>query len=431
MGEKELPVGWISTSLKNVVITKKGKKPKMLSDIEFENSVPYLDIKALEKNEIRQYADVESSNLLEARDIAILWDGARSGWVSKGKAGAIGSTLVALKPILVNTNYIFYFLKSKFDLLNTNTRGSGIPHVDPAVLWNLEFLLPPLAEQNRIVEKLDKLFASIEIVKAKLDIIPQLVKNFRQAVLSQAVKGNLTEKWREGRCELDDWKQYNFNDLVLNKARNGFSPKAVDYITEVKSLTLAATTSGKFNPKYVKYLDIKKPDKNSHLWLKKGDILIQRANSLEYVGTAVIYNGEDDDFIYPDLMMKIQVNELILNEFLLYNLSSPSIKQYFKDVASGTSGNMPKINQGTISAIQINLPSLDEQFEIISRVNSLLAKVDVIEEKYQILKVQLGSLPQVILGKAFRGELVKQDFNDGLAENLLREIERLKQSVKK
>ena len=172
--------------------------------------------------------------------------------------------------------------------------------------------------------------------------------------------------------------------------------------------------------------EIEAPNLTSHLWLKKDDILIQRSNSLDYVGTAAIYDGTDFDFIYPDIMMKVRANDKILNKFLFYSLSSKTIKEYFKNNASGTAGNMPKINQETVSRTPINLPPLEEQQEIVSRVESLFAKAYVIEKQYETLKAKIDSLPQAILHKAFKGELTQQLDSDGDARELLMEIEGLK-----
>ena len=286
--EKQLPKNWINVFLQDVTKNVKGKKPKIQSEVEFEGSVPYMDIKALEHNEIRQFADIETSKHFEEGDVAMVWDGARSGWVSKTNFGAIGSTLVAFKPILINSNYLFYYLLDKYPFINSNARGVGIPHVDPTVLWSLDFPLPPLAEQNRIVIKLDTLFAQLETIKTSMAKVPLLLKDFRQQVLTQAVTGKLTEEWRKGK-ELEDWKEYILLDVIIEKPRNGFSPKAVEYETPVKGLTLSATTSGKFNPLHVKYLEIEAPNLTSHLWLKKDDILIQRSNSLDYAIKLLIF----------------------------------------------------------------------------------------------------------------------------------------------
>lgn len=259
--------------------------------------------------------------------------------------------------------------------------------------------------------------------------IPLLLKDFRQQVLTQAVNGKLTEEWRKGE-ELESWKKCILLDVVIEKPRNGYSPKGVEYETSVKSLTLSATTSGKFNPSCIKYLDIEIPQRDSHLWLKNGDILIQRSNSLDYVGTSAIYDGKDFDFIYPDIMMKIKSNDSILNNFLMYALSSQQTRKYYRDNASGTAGNMPKINQEIVSKTPIDLPSIKEQQEIVTRVESLFAKADVIEQQYKSLKQKIDTLPQALLHKAFKGELTEQLESDGDAKELLQQIQELKTSTK-
>lgn len=429
--KNQLPKNWTEVSLQEVTKNVKGKKPKIQSEIEFEGSVPYMDIKALEYNEIRQYADVESSKLFEDGDIAMVWDGARSGWVSKTNFGAIGSTLVAFKPIKLNSDYLFYYLLEKYPFVNSNARGVGIPHVDPTVLWSLKFPLAPLSEQHRIVAKLNTFFTQVKIIKNSLSKIPLFLKDFRQQVLTQAVTGKLTQEWRKER-DLESWKKCILLDVVIEKPRNGYSPKGVEHETPVKSLTLSATTSGKFNPSCIKYLDIEVPKRDSHLWLKNGDILIQRSNSLDYVGTSAIYDGEDFDFIYPDIMMKIKSNDSILNNFLMYVLSSQGTRKYYRDNASGTAGNMPKINQEVVSKTPIDLPSIKEQQEIVARVENLFTKADIIEQQYKTLKASIDNLPQALLHKAFKGELVPQLDSDGDATKLLEEIMALKNvAVKK
>ena len=171
---EKLPKGWKVKILKEVVKYQKGKKPKVLSDSIFNNSVPYLDIHAFEKGVIRQYADIESSNLIDENSIGVVWDGARSGWVTKGQKGAIGSTIAKLTPFEMNVDLLYYFLNSHYQYVNSNARGVGIPHVDPVVFWNLSVPIPPLEEQNRIVAKLDQLFTHLETAKKGIEKIPTL-----------------------------------------------------------------------------------------------------------------------------------------------------------------------------------------------------------------------------------------------------------------
>lgn len=170
----DLPKGWTVCQLQEIVKTRKGKKPNVLQATQANGLIPYLDIHAIEKNVSRQFADVQSSRIGTKEDIFIVWDGARSGWVGLGKDGAIGSTITALETFAAEQHYLFYFLKSQFDYINSNTRGTGIPHVDPNIFNNIEVPIAPTGEQKRIVEKLEKLLGKVEAVQARLDKIPAL-----------------------------------------------------------------------------------------------------------------------------------------------------------------------------------------------------------------------------------------------------------------
>ena len=151
----ELPKGWKSIRLEDIVTARKGKKPNSTKAAPSNGFVPYLDIQAIEKGTISSYAEAASSRLGTTEDILVVWDGARSGWAGLGRIGAIGSTIMALQPKSTNRIYIYRWLQSNFHYINTNTRGTGIPHVDPEIFWNLEIPIPPLAEQKRIVAKLE------------------------------------------------------------------------------------------------------------------------------------------------------------------------------------------------------------------------------------------------------------------------------------
>src|SRR5690606_12104685 len=109
---------------------------------------------------------------------------------------------------------------------------------------------------------------------------------------------------------------------------------------------------------------------------------------------------------------------MLSNEFLAYSTTA------------GERSVLPKINQKGINEIPFPLPTLTEQQEIVRRVESLFAKADAIEERYNILKEKIEHLPQAILHKAFKGQLVPQLPTDGDAKDLLAEIMALKKEAK-
>lgn len=160
--------------------------------------------------------------------------------------------------------------------------------------------------------------------------------------------------------------------------------------------------------------------------------MIQRSNTIEYVGTSAIYDGEPKDFIYPDLMMKIQaIREKAIPEFIHICLSAEQVRKYFESKATGTAGNMPKINPKTVLDTPIPITFITEQEEVIKRVNRYISILDNIQAEYEELLTDTEQLDQSILAKAFRGELVPQDPNDEPAAVLLERIRAEREKVGK
>lgn len=176
------------------------------------------------------------------------------------------------------------------------------------------------------------------------------------------------------------WRWCYLDDILVFGPTNGFSPKAVDYETPVRSLTLSATTSGKFKGEYSKFISNNIPP-DSDLWLRDGDILVQRGNTLEYVGVPAVYRGGPNHFIYPDLMMKLRVSSEIDTNFVYLAMSSDPSRDFLRSRASGTSGTMPKINQTTLKSLPIPIPPLAEQHRIVAKIDQLMALCDYLDQQ--------------------------------------------------
>lgn len=178
------------------------------------------------------------------------------------------------------------------------------------------------------------------------------------------------------------WVWRCLDDILIYGPTNGFSPRAVDYETNIRSLTLSATTSGTFKGEYSKFIDTEIP-KGSDLWLHDGDILVQRGNTIDYVGVPAVYRGKSGLFVYPDLMMKLRVSTYMDLDYVYYAMSSFSAREYLRAHASGTSGTMPKINQKTLKSLPLPIPPIEEQHRIVLNIKKLMDCCEILDQKIE------------------------------------------------
>lgn len=311
------------------------------------------------------------------------------------------------------TEYFYYVINFLKGTGLIKGKGIAIQGLSSGALHNLVVPLPPLEEQKRIVAKIEELMPFVEQYAKASTRLNTLNASFpdqmKKSILQQAVMGKLVpqdpndepasvllkkiaeEKQKlikEGKIKKqkalpaiteddipfeipESWKWVRLNEIIENVPANGFSPKGVDYQTDYKNLTLTATTSGTFKADAFKYVDITKEQAEKY-FLKEDDILIQRSNSRELVGTACLYTKGPDNFIYPDLMMRIHALDGIWPQYLVMTLQSPYVRGYYQQNASGSSQSMPKINQSIVGNTLIPIPPLHEQKKIVQTVNRLI-----------------------------------------------------------
>ena len=347
---------------------------------------------------------------------------------------------------IINVGYFKRFLKSAefIKLLNEQVKGGIKTEIKPKHILPLEINLPDIKTQTKIVEKFESVEIDIKNLNSEVQIQQELLKKLRQSILQEAIEGKLTASWREENPDVesasvllekikaekeqliknkkikkqkplppinkdeipfeipDSWERCRLGEIFYENPRNGYSPKSVDFETHTKTLKLGAITYGYFDETQYKYIN-ETIDENSFLWLEDEDILIQRSNSLEYVGMAGMYRGKKFEFIYPDLIMKAKVVNNIYNYFILNTLWSPYCREYFQKNASGSQKSMPKINQGIVVNMAIPLPPLKEQKEIVRKIENLFAICDELETQIETSKKSSQALMQAVLKEAFEG----------------------------
>jgi type I restriction enzyme S subunit len=264
--------------------------------------------------------------------------------------------------------------------------------LNPPQFWDLTIPLPPLAEQQRIVARIEALAARIAEARG----LRQAAGEAAEVLVAASINERVSNVMSSGRL----------SDVLLEKPRNGWSAPCDNSENGVAVLSLSAVTGYQYRPNEFKRTSHKTAD-CAHYWLRKGDLLITRSNTPELVGHAAIYNGSPGPCIYPDLMMKVVVNqEKTDTKFVHYWLRSPAAREYIRRNAKGTSPTMKKISQGTV--MEIPFPShlsLPEQRRIVAYLDDLQGRVDALRALQAATAAELDALLPAVLDKAFRGEL--------------------------
>lgn len=310
-----------------------------------------------------------------------------------------------------------YFASPSFrELLCSEVAGVGgsLTRAQPKKVATYPVPVAPLAEQTRIADELDKLLARIQSCNDRLDTIPALLKRLRQAVLDAATSGSLTEDWNAE--NKPTWAAVRLSD-VAGEFSYGSAAKS-SKTGSVPVLRMGNIQSGRLDwTDLVFTSDQQEIDKYR---LRKGDVLFNRTNSPELVGKTAIYQGEREA-IYAGYLIRVRCLPTLLPEYLNYCLGSKAGRAYCWSVKSdGVSQS--NINAKKLAAFEFLLPSMEEQAEVICRVDNLQKIADRIEASYLAAKSQAQRLTSLLLAKAFRGDLVSQDPEDESADSLLKRI---------
>lgn len=278
--------------------------------------------------------------------------------------------------------------------------------------------LPPFAEQRRIVDRVESLFAKLDEAKEKAQAVVDGFEDRKAAILHQAFTGVLTEKWREENGISDDSRYSLPISEVCRSLKYGTAKKSQDS-GKVVVIRMGNLQAGEIDWSDLAFSDDEEDIKKYRL--DPGDVLFNRTNSAALVGKTSIYRG-DYPAIYAGYLIKLDYNHEIMDgEYLNYILNSPEAKTYCNSVK--TDGvNQSNINAKKIGAFVIPVPTMAEQLAIVKTLSSILTKEKATKEIAEKTIEKIREMKKAILTKAFRGELGTNDPSDESAEELLKRI---------
>ncbi len=293
------------------------------------------------------------------------------------------------------TKFLAAVLPGYLKLINDETHSVTVKHLSSKTLADLPLPLPSLAEQRRIVAKIDSLAGKSNRAREQLDRLPLLVKKYKQALLAAAFNGDLTHKWRLAQPNIrQQWRSVLAETLFSwSSGKNLPTKKMVPGTIPVIG---GNGVSGYHN----KFLI-------SHDTLVIGRVGAQCGN---------VHLSQGPAWVTDNAIYATAISADIDLQFAIEFLRSQNLNSL-----AGGSGQ-PYVNQAILNESEFPLPALEEQREIIRRIHAAFSWIDRLASETTNARKLMDHLDQGILAKAFRGELVPLDPDDEPATALLDQI---------
>lgn len=429
----DLPKGWAEAEIGELAAyVSRGRSPKYVE----KSALPVINQRCVRWHGVDEtfvkFVDPATWNQWDDERLVrrndILWNSTGTGTIGRAalftelpsyERAVVDShvTIVRAGPA-VDPAYLFGYIKSPAvqDKIEDMQSGStNQVELNRSEIVSTVVPVAPLPEQRRIVAKVDGLTTRTARARKELDRIPTLIARYKQRLLALAFSGELTAGWRAAKG-LSDAKEVALVDVAKGFSY-GTSAKS-DPSGEVPVLRMGNIQDGKLDWTNLVFTSDKAEIKK--YTLIPGDVLFNRTNSPELVGKTALYKGEQDA-VYAGYLIRIQCTEKLMPEYLTYSLNGPAGRDYCWAVK--TDGvSQSNINAKKIAAFRFLLPSLDEQAEIVRRIDSAFGWLDRMAADHAAAARLVPKLDAAILAKAFQGKLVPQDPNDEHAAKLLERI---------
>ena len=319
---------------------------------------------------------------------------------------------------IVSQNYLYYYLKSKQEYLEQQGVGTtNQKELRPEAIGNIIMPLPPLPEQQRIVDRIEGLFTKLDKAKEKAQAVVDGFEDRKAAILHKACTGELTEEWRNNnQISTASWIQYKYGELgssklgkMLDKAKN--TGKPVPYLRNINVRWFAFDLSDVFT------MRASEQEINS-LKIQDGDLFICEGGE---PGRCAIWRGTvDTDMIFQKALHRFRPNEKVISEYLCYYLYYLSLSDSLEKFFTGTT--IKHLTGKSLTEIPIKIPRIEEQLKIIELLDRLFEKEQQAKESAEQVIAQIDTMKKSILARAFRGELGTNNPSDESAEELLKRI---------
>lgn len=411
----KIPSNWCWTYIHNIAIVVTGKTPSKKNKEYYGGKFPFFKPADLDAGRNMQYATEYLSE--KGKSISVIIPEKATGICCIGTIGKCGYFLVEgttnqqVNTVIskINPLYSYYFFNTNSFVRELIFKASAttIAIVNKSKLESCLFPVAPLNEQQRIVNRIESLFTKLDRAKELIENTLAQFEQNKMAILHKAFTGELTVKWRK-KNNINE-KNF-FNKVKLKNVIKLISGRDVSVsLCNDKSIGIPYIL-GASNIKDNKFF-IERWIENPVVVSEKNDILLSVKGTI-----GKLYLQKEEKINISRQIMALRALNDLNTHYLYYFLLRECERLKFEG-----NGLIPGISRKDILDLNILLPTLEEQQEIVNILDKLLAKYNKIKNlEQQLEKIEL--LKKAILAKAFRGELGTNNPDEESAENLLKEI---------
>ena len=436
----EVPENWVWVRLGAFAETiSKGTTPKGGSAAYVDEGVNFLRVENLTSDGYISHSKIThiteemhenylKRSILKANDLLI------------SIAGSLGkSAIVRECDLPINTNQAIAFVRLFADKIDVNyirntiesplinsvltkqTKVTSIPNLTLEIIKDCPIPLPPLSEQQRIVERIEELFAKLDEAKERLQEVADIFAVRKAAILHKAFTGELTKQWRrENGVSDESWEEKLLGDVCTVNPKK-IDAKNLDDNLEVSFVPMAAVSDvlGEIVNHEVKNLqDVRTGFTN----FSKGDVIFAKITPCMENGKSAIVGLLLNDIGYGSTEFYVlRCKEELYNKYLYHMVRNTTFRAEAKAVMTGAVGQQ-RVPKTFLQEYQLLLPSLPEQHEIVRLIDDLLARERAAQQVAEQALASIDLMKKSILARAFRGELGTNKASEASALELLRQV---------
>lgn len=400
-------MNWIREPLSDICDTTSGGTPSRKVQEYYQNgTIPWVKSGELENNiildteeDITEEALANSSaKIFPAGTLLIALYGATIGKLAfLGIPAATNQAVCAIfENKKVSLKYLYYYLLFKRSDLVKQGIGGAQPNISQAILKKLIIPYPvSISDQERIVARIEELFSQLDAGVETLKKTKAQLAVYRQAVITDAYP----EYKDAPKVRLDSIAEI-IGGITKGRDLSGSNVIKLPY------LRVANVQNGYLDLSEMKTIQLKVEEKDKYL-LQFGDVLYTEGGDRDKLGRGTIWRNEIPECVHQNHVFKARVNkQRALPEYVAFWSMSTPARNYFYQKGK-QSVNLASINKSVLSALELPLPDLSMQRQIIEAIETRLSVCDSIEQTVNTALQQAEAMRQSILKQAFGGEKSK------------------------